>query len=437
MRVLFILMIFFSPSIGFAGGPISVMPSTGEASVWNPPIDLHPEAGICGSFSNTLMITKLGDNVAFWENVTGISLSFSIVQGTITEDVDGNNFDDYFVDDTNDPGFNDGINPIIFDDDGAIVVSLFGASARFTVLGFAGPDEFTSDFSTIVDGQAFFNCRCLIGNAAGACPAGIVFTDDDQNFTQTHEIGHLIGLDHTEVNQNLASNCSTNNCDDLPTMFPQSVDAAAQISPHRDDEVAVLTLYGLAALTAQGYSVTGSLQDKDGNALRCADVQAVAQDVSKTISAISGANAPFQDLNGDGASDGTGECLSKCGDFELRGLDPNETYTITVKPIDSSWVGGSSVGPCVNGQPTGVVEEILRTINSGTQSTSSTVALGTLTTNSSGGSSSSGSSSSGSFSSSSCSISSNGEAQSEFLLMICGLIIVMLWRMGWLIRGRA
>lgn len=372
-----------------AGGPF-VVNEDGVASTWDnsSAVALHPEGGTCADFTNSQMDDKIEENMAHWSGIAGIELDFALVDGAIPEDVDADNYTDYYVDSSDDAGLEDSLNPVIFDDDAGIVADLFGAANKFVVLGFAGPDGFTSDYSEIVDGQAFFNCRCLDDNPEGACPGGIVFTEDDLDFTMTHEIGHMLGFDHTQVNQAIAegTDCDLDldgDCADIPTMYPQSVDAADQITPHRDDEVIALTLYGNSTWENTLCTITGSLTDVNGDSLRCADIQAETGDTTDTIAVVSGAFAPAEDTNGDGYTDGDGECLSNCGDFTLRGLDPDLDYTITVKPIDSSWTGGSSLSPCGTGQLTGIEEEEISTVT--TCTAGGTVALGTVQTASTGG----------------------------------------------------
>ena len=367
-----------------AGGPILVAPS-GESARWDGTVTLHPEGGTCGSFSNDTMVSRLEELMDHWEGVTFNTLAIDIEAGEITEDVNEENYETWYVDSVADSGLEDGLNPVVFDDNGEVVDDIFGNGNRFLVLGFAGPDSFSSDLETIRDGQAFFNCLCLEGN--GDCPGGITFTDSDLDFTMVHEIGHMLGLDHTQVNQALADDgCDIDtdgDCDLLPTMFPVSEDPADQLTPMRDDEVALLSLYGQDGWEGSFFTVIGSLLDADGLALRCADVQAETGEAADMIAFVSGASAPNEDLDGDGYTDGEEECLSDCGDFTLRGLDPAKTYTITVKPIDPGWEGGSSLSPCVNGQLIGIESEIVS--SAANAAAGETLDLGVFTTISSGG----------------------------------------------------
>ncbi|MDO8520252.1 MAG: hypothetical protein Q7T11_08845 [Deltaproteobacteria bacterium] len=399
----FVLLSLFSTA-AIAGGPISVSPS-GTAAKWDSPISLHLETGVCGSFSNADMADSLEVNLAYWEDITGISLGYDIDTDSITVDIDVNNYEDYVVETSSDPGLQDSLNPVIFDDTGEITDAIFGEDQYLSTLGFASADGYSdSALTMIADGQAVFNCRCLAGNGEGDCPycAGndcdcsenelgqcddctgddcetVLFTTEDLDFTMTHELGHMTGLDHTQVNQALASGCDVDqagDCDDLTTMYPISVDAADQVTPARDDEVAMLTLYGLSTLQNNFCTVTGTLLDGDGNPLRCADIQAETDDSADTIAVVSGIFASHDN--------NIEECLSDCGDFILRGLDPSKNYTITVKPISSQWTGGSGIFPC-DPQLSGIEEQEIDSFSAGDCAGGATRALGDVETDSTGG----------------------------------------------------
>lgn len=392
MKILFFFLLVLFPQWVLAGGPFYVT-SDGAPIVWDTSsaIPLHPESGTCADFSNGDMLAKIATNIAYWELIDGIDLEFDVEAGEIGEDIDGDNYTDYLVDSSDDAGLVDNLNPVMFDDDGEIVVAVFGDGNQFAVLGFAGPDGFSDDATEYTDGQALFNCLCLAGNENNAdCQdLGVTFSEDDLDFTMTHEIGHMIGFDHTQVNQAMAdaSSCDTatsGDCDDIPVMYPVAWDSADQITPTVDDKVIALTLYGQDGWEDDFCTVTGALTDADSNELRCADVQALTDDTADTVAVVSGAFAPAEDTDGDGYTDGDGECTSDCGSFTLYGLDPDKTYTLTVKPVDSGWTGGSGIGPCST-QNEGVVEEEITTVEGCTAG--ATEELGTIQTESSGGTS--------------------------------------------------
>jgi hypothetical protein len=171
-----------------------------------------------------------------------------------------------------------------------------------------------------------------------------------------HEVGHALNLDHTAVNHALATDSNEANDDDIPTMYPEAINAEEQISPIEDDLVALAGLYPsndffVAGDASSGYClVTGSLVDRYGEELRCAQVVATTADYSYNVSFVSGAYAPNVDNNSDGdtvdVADDTGdECLSNCGDFELY-LRPSRSYSLLIADIDETFVGGSGISPC-------------------------------------------------------------------------------------------
>ena len=167
--MVFLFLSLFIPLAGRAGGPF-VVNDEGVASTWDTsdttPITIHPESGACATFSNDEMIDKIDENISVWSDIAGVSLSFAIVEGELGS-VDAGNYETFVVDSASDPGLTDGLNPVIFDNDGGITDDIFGECNRFVVLGFAGPDAFAADsnFGEIIDAQGVFNCLCLPGNA--------------------------------------------------------------------------------------------------------------------------------------------------------------------------------------------------------------------------------------------------------------------------------
>ena len=393
-QIFFLIFTFLFCGFAFAGGPFLVT-EDGIVLFWDneSPVNYHPELGSCGPFSNADMKTKIQNLLANWSDLEEVDLSFNEVSGSLT-DITGDNYLSYFSDGsltTNDVNArSDGLNPIIFDDDGAIIESLAGSANVPFILGLAGIANSESD-GEITDGQMILNCKCLANHPFDQCSVNGSISEVDEetlNFTILHEVGHFLNLDHSQANADYYSNGDTDDDIYLPVMFPFAFETSVGILPRQDDVHSLAYIYPSEDFLAERCLVTGQLLDTDGNALMCADVWAQTTDDTDTISWVSGSLASGSDSNSDDDIVDTDECTADCGKFEMY-LETGKDYTFTVKSINENFISGSGINPCFNTQLTTIEEEEIASITSAQCTAGSTIDLGSITTTSTSGSTSS------------------------------------------------
>jgi len=250
------------------------------------------------------------------------------------------------------------VSPIIFDEDGEIIDTLFGQCAKFSILGFAGFDDVDDGSGDparriVRRGQALFSGACLpspeVKAGCGTCQR--VLTDQEIRTIVTHEVGHMLGMDHSQVNPEAFAECNLNvgGCPPsvasaFPMMFPILVNGAQRSQLHRDDEAYFDRLYGRPQ--ENFCSVSGTVFASDGvTEVRGVEVVArniqPAQELSDALSFISGAEAPKLSP----ISRSQGNCSSQCGFYLITGLMPGETYQLCVQKINPQFTGGSSIEP--------------------------------------------------------------------------------------------
>jgi uncharacterized repeat protein (TIGR01451 family) len=261
-------------------------------------------------------------------------------------------------------------NPIIYDATG----SLFNDLGMPLVLGFAGPTV-QEPPGTIVCAQGMING--LYKDGINNPPSNPESSDSELNATLIHEFGHFLGLEHAQINVNCLTNpgsCPSDSDDayGLPTMFPYAIsglttggqDPAETLAP--DDIAWASRLYPDASYTANYGMITGVIYFSDGvTPAQGLNVIARAVDDPGTpgvnesrriaVSVVSGyrfTGNPGQDVTSvlpDPLEDNTGGSsfgsrdTSWIGVFEIP--VPAGTYTLEVESVDSSFTGGSSVGP--------------------------------------------------------------------------------------------
>lgn len=332
---LILIMTFWVASVG-ATGPRGVTDS-GRPVKWpSVPVrlDLESDLSVRGKDVAALVDDALGQ----WDGVTEANVSFDLRDlGTA---VDNTNACDFFFDVVACPDgpVTDGTNPLVIDEDGEIVADFFGASAKFTTLGFASIIGSDPDSGNAIKGEAVFNAACLNGVEIdpGCSSVGLSFSDDDFTSFIVHEMGHFLGLDHSQVNLDEATDADSANDDLITTMYPRFLvgNGANFKTPEKDDRIGLAQLYPASNFEATHWSIEGVALNATGSAeVQCANL--VARNVSDPkVDAISA-------LSGDFSPPGTAD-----GSFAILGLTPGESYTLDFEAIDPTALGASGYTPC-------------------------------------------------------------------------------------------
>ncbi|MFA6542356.1 MAG: T9SS type A sorting domain-containing protein [Bacteroidota bacterium] len=306
---------FFSTA--FAGGPLATFnghPVRYKSNIISYSLDRGP----FGIFTNQQARDLANESFAVWGDVATSSVAFQHTDAdTLPVDVNGTNFLEYTTLTTVKI---DSINPIVFDSDGSITDALFGNGASASVIGFAWSDDVDGD-GFFDEGEAFMN-----GALADGTPNG--FTLAEWKSTFVHEFGHLLGLDHTQINGEFVGDASKTIY--IPTMYPTStVDDVPLGDLNPDDIAAISQLYPEPAFAATTGSISGSVTRRSGSVVQGANVIAVSTGADSLMNQISTITDYFDE---------------NTGGYTISGLLPG-SYYVRIEPIDPDFTEGSSVGP--------------------------------------------------------------------------------------------
>ena len=344
----------------YAAGPLNVGgpgAAPGVPYIWTTnPLTYWTDQGSLGTLSNAAANSLVGQAFGVWQDIPTASLSFQNA-GSLGADVTASNIGQVLdeVENCAIPLTGGSIardRTIIYDTDGTVLTAL--GIDRNSALGVSSTVCFGSDgvsSNYYLRALALLNGRFLDGIDTLSNPE-VTLTGFKAVFI--HEFGHLIGLDHAQVNLDCLTGGPACDLDGVPTMFPVLIDDLAMSTPAADDIAALSELYPSASFTSSMGRITGQVFFSDG-VTPAQGFNVIARRTNDplltAVSSVSGflftgdAGNPVYPWPG---SDFGSRDQDLIGYYDIPGLLPGN-YTVEVEAINGTgeyaFVGGSSVGP--------------------------------------------------------------------------------------------
>ncbi len=337
-----------------AGGPLYVTgPSSaqqGKPYVWAlNPIPYTTDQGKLGSQTNEQADSLVSAAFQVWQDVSTSDITFQKT-GRLDYDVTSNNILTFQNALGNCRNSSQPANAVVYDVDGSILKAL--GYDNTSILGFAGIICSDDEAGLLTRGWSVMNGRLINGTGYGSMPV------DEFKAAFIHEFGHLIGLDHSQINLNCLTQrpCPAADTEGVPTMFPILL-GLSQATLARDDEAALSSLYPAPGFASTTGRIRGRVVFSDGRtpaqgynviARSVTDPRRIAVSCVSGFLFTAGAGNPFVSTGLDTDLFFGSRDQALIGYYDLPGLPPGD-YTIEVEALNDSgsypFVDSSGVGP--------------------------------------------------------------------------------------------
>ncbi|MBN1570566.1 MAG: hypothetical protein JXA73_22170 [Acidobacteria bacterium] len=341
-----------------AGGPLYVTgPDSshpGQPYRWSlNPIPYYTDLGSLGNQSNAQANDLISEAFQAWEGVNTANIRFQNA-GQLSYDVTANNIFSFQNTLRNCGNTSQPANAIVYDVDGGVIEAL--GMDKNSTLGISEAICSNDDAGFYARGWVVMNGRFIDGTPDSYSHASVSIEEFKGVFV--HEIGHLIGLDHAQINLNCLteSSCPAEDLAGVPLMFPILLEGAGSV-PITDDIAAVSALYPALNFSSTTGRIQGRVVFSDGST-PAQGYNVIARPIGdprkKAVSCVSGflftasagndlAPAWYDEEIFFGSQD-----PALIGFYDIPGLPPGD-YTIEVEAIyntgEMAFIEGSAVGP--------------------------------------------------------------------------------------------
>lgn len=308
-----------------AGGPLFVR-ADGQPYRWNlsQPIRYQVDPGSLGRRSHAAAVALVERAVQSWEQLPAAPRFRPA--GELARHITGANILGFLQ------GFSRGDpSAFLFDSNGSVIDALFGQGASSFFIGFGWPHRTDPQSARITAGVVVLNGR-----------VSPLYTDDYYLWDCTHELGHLLGLGHSQLNEEVKYDGDPANDDLSPIMFYPGPNTHGRL--HRDDQAWFSWLYPTAATYDSTGAIRGRVLLPDG-VTGLQGVHVIARRVGDPqVTAVSGISGflfrgvyPAVDLLQSGNLQslrmGGWTDPAHLGEFVIPGLPPG-SYTLELQDLD-------------------------------------------------------------------------------------------------------